>query len=149
MPVALLALAVSAFGVGTTEFIMMGLVSSVVSDEALRGFMACLPRLNQGSGKATLTCAIGAPAPSGFARLCCVNSNSDSRAAHGRRRRNCVRQAHARGAQKPRYEALEVAVSSVIGSERIRLPVAAKIALHSAGAIGGKPGSPTPPNGMS
>jgi hypothetical protein len=41
------------------------------------------------------------------------------------------------------------AASSVIGSERIRLPVAAKIALHSAGAMGGKPGSPTPPNGMS
>lgn len=52
-------------------------------------------------------------------------------------------------AQKPRYEPLERAASSVIGSERIRLPVAAKTALHSAGAMGGKPGSPTPPNGMS
>ncbi len=52
-------------------------------------------------------------------------------------------------AQKPHYEPLERAASSVIGSERIRLPVAAKIALHSAGAMGGKPGSPTPPNGMS
>ena len=36
---------------------------------------------------------------------------------------------------------------SPIGSRRIRLPVAAKIALHSAGAIGGTPGSPTPPSG--
>src|ERR1700680_682527 len=27
------------------------------------------------------------------------------------------------------------------------LPVAAKMALHSTGAIGGKPGSPTPPSG--
>jgi hypothetical protein len=52
-------------------------------------------------------------------------------------------------AQKPHYEPLERAASSVIGSERIRLPVAAKIALHNAGAMGGKPGSPTPPNGMS
>src|SRR6266536_1240878 len=32
-----------------------------------------------------------------------------------------------------------------MGSLRIRLPVAAKIALHTAGAIGGVPGSPTPP----
>jgi len=31
------------------------------------------------------------------------------------------------------------------GSERIRLPVAAKIALHTAGAIDAWPGSPTPP----
>jgi hypothetical protein len=35
--------------------------------------------------------------------------------------------------QKPHYEPLEGAASSVIGCERIRLPVAAKIALHSAG----------------
>jgi len=34
-----------------------------------------------------------------------------------------------------------------IGSCRMRLPVAAKIALHSAGAIGGRPRSPTPPSG--
>jgi len=32
-----------------------------------------------------------------------------------------------------------------IGSARMRLPVAAKIALHSAGANGGTPGSPIPP----
>ena len=38
---------------------------------------------------------------------------------------------------------------SRIGRRRIRLPVAAKIALHSAGGIGGTPGSPTPPSGMS
>jgi len=31
------------------------------------------------------------------------------------------------------------------GSARIRLPVAAKIALHTAGAIDAWPGSPTPP----
>ncbi len=31
------------------------------------------------------------------------------------------------------------------GSERTRLPVAAKIALHTAGAIDAWPGSPTPP----
>ena len=34
-----------------------------------------------------------------------------------------------------------------MGNWRIRLPVAAKMALHSTGAIGGKPGSPTPPSG--
>lgn len=34
-----------------------------------------------------------------------------------------------------------------MGSRRMRLPVAAKIALHSAGAIGDTPGSPTPPSG--
>src|SRR2546422_597607 len=34
-----------------------------------------------------------------------------------------------------------------IGSFRIRVPVAAKIALATAGAIGGVPGSPTPPGG--
>lgn len=33
------------------------------------------------------------------------------------------------------------------GSVRMRLPVAAKIALVSAGTIGGTPGSPTPPKG--
>src|SRR5439155_20798724 len=32
-----------------------------------------------------------------------------------------------------------------IGSLLIRFPVATKIALHTAGAIGGVPGSPTPP----
>ena len=37
----------------------------------------------------------------------------------------------------------------LIGRLRMRLPVAAKIALHSAGAIGGTPGSPTPPSGVS
>src|SRR6516164_1847989 len=36
-----------------------------------------------------------------------------------------------------------------IGSRRMRLPVAAKIALHSAGAKGGSPGSPTPLDGTS
>ena len=34
---------------------------------------------------------------------------------------------------------------SFSGSERMRLPVAAKIALHNAGASGGTPGSPPPP----
>ena len=34
---------------------------------------------------------------------------------------------------------------TTIGSFRIRCPVAAKIALTTAGAIGGVPGSPTPP----
>src|SRR3981189_3951817 len=38
---------------------------------------------------------------------------------------------------------------SAMGRRRIRLPVAAKIALPSAGAIGGTPGSPTPPGGAS
>ena len=36
-----------------------------------------------------------------------------------------------------------------IGSARMRLPVAAKIALISAGANGGTPGSPTPLGGVS
>ena len=35
--------------------------------------------------------------------------------------------------------------SRLIGKLRIRFPVAAKIALTTAGAIGGVPGSPTPP----
>ena len=34
-----------------------------------------------------------------------------------------------------------------IGNCRMRLPVAAKIALAIAGATGGSPGSPTPPSG--
>jgi hypothetical protein len=34
-----------------------------------------------------------------------------------------------------------------MGSARIRFPVAAKMALQSAGAMGGTPGSPTPPGG--
>ncbi len=38
---------------------------------------------------------------------------------------------------------------SPIGSWRMRLPVAAKMALHSAGANGGTPGSPTPLGGTS
>ena len=36
-----------------------------------------------------------------------------------------------------------------IGSSRTRFPFAAKMALVSAGAIGGSPGSPTPPGGAS
>src|SRR5262249_62396813 len=36
---------------------------------------------------------------------------------------------------------------SPIGRRRMRLPVAVKIALHSAGAKGGRPGSPTPLDG--
>jgi hypothetical protein len=36
-----------------------------------------------------------------------------------------------------------------IGKSRTRLPVAAKIALQIAGAIGGTPGSPTPAGGAS
>jgi hypothetical protein len=36
-----------------------------------------------------------------------------------------------------------------MGKDRIRLPVAAKIALQTAGATGGTPGSPTPPKGSS
>ena len=36
-----------------------------------------------------------------------------------------------------------------IGRARMRLPVAAKIALHRAGAKGGTPGSPTPLAGVS
>lgn len=36
-----------------------------------------------------------------------------------------------------------------IGNSRMRLPVAAKIALQIAGAIGGTPGSPTPVGGFS
>src|SRR5260370_27961918 len=35
--------------------------------------------------------------------------------------------------------------SARMGSRRMGLPVAAKIALQTAGAIGGVPGSPTPP----
>jgi hypothetical protein len=35
------------------------------------------------------------------------------------------------------------------GSERSRLPVAAKIAFETAGAMGGTPGSPTPVGGWS
>src|SRR5438045_9731800 len=34
--------------------------------------------------------------------------------------------------------------SARIGNRRIGLPVAAKVALHTAGAIGGVPGSPAP-----
>jgi hypothetical protein len=37
-----------------------------------------------------------------------------------------------------------LSISCWIGNDRMRLPVAAKIALHTAGAIGGTPGSPTP-----
>ena len=36
-----------------------------------------------------------------------------------------------------------------IGSSRTRFPVAAQIAVASAGTIGGNPGSPTPPGGAS
>jgi hypothetical protein len=35
--------------------------------------------------------------------------------------------------------------AGLIGSLRIRIPLAAKIALQSAGATGGRPGSPIPP----
>ena len=36
-----------------------------------------------------------------------------------------------------------------IGNVRMRLPVAANSALHSAGDAGGNPGSPSPPTGAS
>src|SRR6185369_13789051 len=38
---------------------------------------------------------------------------------------------------------------SIIGSVRTRMPVAAKIALHTAGAAAGRPGSPRPVGGAS
>ncbi len=38
-------------------------------------------------------------------------------------------------------------IQAPIGNCRIRLPLAAKIALQIAGAIGGVPGSPIPPGG--
>jgi hypothetical protein len=42
---------------------------------------------------------------------------------------------------------LDFSCSASTGNARIRFPVAAKIALQIAGAIGGTPGSPTPPGG--
>src|SRR5580704_13098496 len=42
-----------------------------------------------------------------------------------------------------------VGICAPIGRRRTRLPVAAKIALQSAGANGGTPGSPTPLDGTS
>jgi len=47
------------------------------------------------------------------------------------------------GQQSPHYASVRPWFFN--GSERIRLPVAAKIALHTAGAIDAWPGSPTPP----
>ena len=44
------------------------------------------------------------------------------------------------------YAPLPVRSWPLIGSDRIRLPVAAKMALRRAGAIGGVPGSPMPPH---
>jgi hypothetical protein len=41
--------------------------------------------------------------------------------------------------------AIEDFPSRTIGSRRTGFPVAAKIALHTAGAMGGVPGSPIPP----
>src|SRR6266550_5693701 len=46
---------------------------------------------------------------------------------------------------RPTPHAIWSYVSFPIGNRRIRFPVRAKIALHTAGAIGGVPGSPTPP----
>src|SRR5947199_3374853 len=43
------------------------------------------------------------------------------------------------------HHALSCQTIFPIGSFLIRFPVPAKIALHTAGAIGGVPGSPTPP----
>src|SRR5260370_37821413 len=52
--------------------------------------------------------------------------------------------------RKPRLRHFcQAANWSPIGRRRIRLPVAAEIALHSAGAKGGSPGSPTPLDGTS
>jgi hypothetical protein len=45
----------------------------------------------------------------------------------------------------PRYQAARLCFE--IGRSRMRLPVAAKIALVNAGVNGGTPGSPTPPGG--
>src|SRR5437588_3693325 len=39
--------------------------------------------------------------------------------------------------------------SASIGNRRMRFPVPAKMALHTAGAMGGSPASPTPPGGAS
>ena len=46
-------------------------------------------------------------------------------------------------------QASAAAACLTIGSVRCRSPVAAKIALASAGAAGGRPGSPSPPQGPS
>src|SRR6266849_10192954 len=54
------------------------------------------------------------------------------------------RQRHALFCNKPGRKGYARS-SARMGSRRIGLPVAAKMALHTAGAIGGVPGSPTPP----
>ncbi len=51
------------------------------------------------------------------------------------------------GGAPPVTRPVQLASWLPIGSRRIRLPVAAKIALHKAGAKGGSPGSPTPLDG--
>ena len=55
---------------------------------------------------------------------------------------------HTMTGPRPGYRA-QAANWSLIGRRRMRLPVAAKMALHSAGAKGGSPGSPTPLEGTS
>src|SRR5207245_11253536 len=66
------------------------------------------------------------------------------------RQRNCSEQSrrkrHALFCNKPGTKRYARSAARM-GSRRMGLPVAAKIALHTAGAIGGVPGSPTPPGG--
>ena len=58
---------------------------------------------------------------------------------------NVPNSTHRRVTRRPHYTNLVFE----IGSSRTRFPVAAKMALVSAGTIGGSPGSPTPPGGAS
>ena len=108
-------------------------------------------------------------APQSFSREKSNRSPSNARAAAagGHQGRKRLRRADGRGARvlartdhpravrgrrpvPPQHVAASYAVSwPLIGSRRMRLPVAAKIALHSAGAIGDTPGSPAPPSGAS
>ena len=67
----------------------------------------------------------------------------------GRSRKRARSLSEARPLSAQMTEARQALSWSPIGRLRMRLPVAAKIALHSAGAKGGTPGSPTPADGTS
>jgi hypothetical protein len=74
-----------------------------------------------------------------------ARTTSASASANRTRRRALPSPPPGRGSRRPPRPSAHPRSEFFTGSWRTRLPVAAKIALHSAGASGGTGGSPTPP----
>ena len=74
MPIALLALTLSAFAIGTTEFVIVGLIPTVATDLAITlpsaGLLVSLYALGVAIGAPVLTALTGARTPIVWFKVC-------------------------------------------------------------------------------